>query len=574
MVRYLAGIKIKVQWNTMRAQTAVFVLSLIGYVYGYVMIGGIAALLVYGMATGVPAAATIAGGLGALYTLGWIVFPLLLASEDASLDPAKLSPFVSPDRQLAWSLVLLTPVGVGFGYLVMITVGMGLGWSFAAGLPTGLAALIGAILGSLTGFVWGRAAVGWAGRFQQGRRSKERAGLLAFSVMMLVFLPLGLWMGVVAENFSWELVQRMLTWVAWSPLGAAWALPSAVAEGRWLSALALAGIAVVSFVSGWAAWRAILPTVMTGIAHPVSRTAWESIERGDNAIATKKSGRHIRTRKQSDMPLALAATRWMKIGVPGPVAAIAAKATTYWLRDPRLTTQLLATVVLALMAIFLPFTLTLEEGDPGGLSTLPGMALAILSAMTVGQVVGGLLPFDSTALWVEVSAGIPGWYDRAGRLLGSLGVIVPFTVFLPIVFSVVHGFSGLACLMFTAATTLGFSAAFTATSIISAQWVYQVQPPGTSPFSTKSTGEFWPTMLLGTAQMAGAAILSAPPGATLAWVAFTHMEGPAWPVASSLLTLVWAAGLMVLGTYLAGRMLNRNLVRLLTQISGWPGHKT
>lgn len=577
MVGQLAAIKLRSLWNTMRAQTAILVMSIIGYVYGLVLVVILSVGVLAATITKVPQAPQILVGLGAVYTLGWILLPVVFASQEGTLDPKKLAPFLAPSRKLAWSLLLVTALGVAGIYLVIFLGVQIAAWLIYGGPLVGLIGIVGSLLGVFISLVWSRAAVGWISRFQTGRRSKEKAGLIAFVLLMVILAPMGVWMNLAIDSLGLRALEVAVSVAQWTPVGAPWALAAAAAEGAWGKVAILAAITLVTALVGWWAWRTILPVVMYGQPQRLKAADLEAIEAGAQTLVNPN-----RAKRQPDpvvsgvpMPLLDGAQRWLRLGVSRPAAAIAERTRMYWVRDPRLSAQLIAAAVLVFVASAMPKVFAMQgEEVPDGFSNGFGVGMLVFSGFILGQAIGILLQYDSTAFWLEVAGGTRGRDDRWGRLLGSSAVVLGFIALAVLIYGLVSGLTLWEMFLVFTLMMLLFSCSQAATSIIGSQWVYPVQPPGTNPLSSKGTGEFWVTMIVGLAQMAFAVLLGLVPLAALGVAFFGTGATSTWTYGAVLLAWLWVALSIWFGVWLGGRILDRTQVEILTKISNWPGHRS
>lgn len=551
------------------------VLTLLGYLYGLGTLLALGVGLSFFMSTKNPLAAEAAVIAGTLYTAGWVLLPLLFSTQEGTVDPAKLAPFLAPTRRLAWALIVIILAGVAGIYLALILVTAGVGWGLYGGALASILGVVGALAGAFTGFVWGKVLTAYAARFQLGRRAKERAGIAAFVVLLVVFAPLGIWISIAAENLHLSALEQVYAVIQWTPFGAPWALPAAASAGNGLQVLGLAGVTATSIGLGWWAWLRVLPAAMHGRAHPVTPEAEAAITGGLSRVPGAKTAPD-RTARQTltakDYPLLHRAEQWIRLGISRPAAAIAARTEIYWTRDPRLLVQLIGAALVVFVALFAGRLLPPEEAGTGP-SAAVGAGLLVLGGFVLGQVVGLLLQYDSTALWIGVAAGTPGRADRLGRILGSAGLVAVFVVLGPVAFGILNGLNWAEILAAIGAQYAAFSAAVTATSLIGSQWVYPVPPPGASPLASKGTGEFWASLLVGMGQMTLGAALTLPAvaaGALILWKTDLASWGFA---ASGLLALVWGTLVIWVGVRVAGKVLDGSLTELLAKISDWPGHR-
>ena len=97
MVGQLIRLKLRIIWNTVRKQTVVLVLAVLGVLY----FGAIYASVLLGTAflarsDEASLATPVMPIAGPFIFLLWLVLPIIFASMDNSLDPVRLSPYVDP----------------------------------------------------------------------------------------------------------------------------------------------------------------------------------------------------------------------------------------------------------------------------------------------------------------------------------------------------------------------------------------------------------------------------------------------------------------------------------------------
>ncbi len=114
MVGQLIRLKLRIIWNTVRKQTVVLVLAVLGVLY----FGGIYGSVLLGTAFFARSdeaylATPVMPIVGPFIFLLWLVLPIIFASMDNSLDPVRLSPYVGPSKRLGAGLAASTAVGPG-----------------------------------------------------------------------------------------------------------------------------------------------------------------------------------------------------------------------------------------------------------------------------------------------------------------------------------------------------------------------------------------------------------------------------------------------------------------------------
>ena len=533
MVATLLRLRLRLLANTLTKEVWRLVFTIIGLLYAVGIIVALAAGAFFLGAAGVDLAAPAIAA-GALLTILWVLVPLLAFGVDDTLDPARFALFTTPTPALGAGLILAG----GMTIPGLLTLG-GLLAMTLAWVATPVAALswvIAAALGFATCLTLARLCTTAAATQLRSRRGRD----LAAGVGMVLLLGAVLFSNV-AEGVDlagvWEASKPALAVLAWTPLGAPWAITGAVAAGRIGMSLAYLAVSV-----GWLAlllylWLRLLTPAMT---MPGEATGAARKGKGTFALPGKL---HSRFR------------------LPLPAAAVAARCLRYWRSDPRYFTQALTIIFMApILAIGFSFA-----GDfPPELILMTPLVMGFFG----GWAIHNDTAYDSTALWMGISAGVPGRDDRLGRsfafLLWSVpavlivtGAILAFTGRWdvgPPLFGVVLGIFG---------GGLGFSLA------ISGLVVYPVQPPGTSPFSTTGMGAFGFTMLIQGISAIATVGLAVP---AIVTGVLSFVVAPAWGYvslavgAATMVASIWA------GIILGGKSLDSRAPDHLLAIRGWSGH--
>jgi hypothetical protein len=576
VVAQLIRLKARVTWNSLTRQVWVLVLSILGVLYG---LGVIAALVFSAIAAAVSGYLDIVAPvmviLGALLVLGWIMVPVVFASMDNTLDPRRFAPYVGPSRRFALGLVAATPVGISGLFTTLVGLVPVAVW-LAGGDPlAALMALVGTLLALATSFLWARVASTWLGiRATSTAGRRDLMSVLATLLFIAVLAPMGIWMNLLMQNFDADYVHSVAGVVAWSPFGAPWALAASVHGGAWGTAVLQFVVTAAFLALGWWLWQRVLPAAMCGTAHRLSPAAEEAVSQGRALVDPDavEDAPESPADAQGAGPTGAARNgmtgveRWQRLGLGAPAASLAERTQRYWLRDPRLSTSLLSSLIFPAMAVFWTRFSFGDEGGPGiGMSVFFMLMLPLI----IGQVVGSLLQYDSTAFWLLVASGIRGRSERLGRLVGSLPLCLGVLVVSCVAFGMFSTISADAAWLLGAGVLLVFSSAAAVAMVIGARWVYPVQPPGASPMSTKGTGQFLTTMIIQSLQWVLAFVAAAPAGAVLLWAQF----GTTVPVALACgLALVWSTLLLVAGVLVGGRIWDASNVEVLSKIRAWPGH--
>lgn len=533
MVTTLLKLRLRLLHNTLTREVWRAIVAALGILYALGMITALAgAAFFLGLSGADLAAPALAAG--TILTLLWVLVPLLAFGVDDTLDPQRFALFTTPTLRFGAGLILAGGVSIP-GFLTLGgLLAMTLAWT---GQPRVIPAwLIAAVVGFATCATLARVCTTAASTHLRSRRGRDVLAVIGvFAIFAVALAPTAL--GELDLTSMWAALQPALAVIAWTPLGAPWAIPGAIAAGKLgaataylLTALAWLGLLL------WL-WVRLLDSAMT-------RPAEASVS------VRKGAGRF-------DLPQRLE----QLLRLPGVSAAVAARALRYWRSDPRYLTQAVTIVVIGpLVAIALLVT----PDAPGVL--LVGMP--VMTGLFAGWSIHNDTAYDSTAIWLHISSGARGRDDRLGRAaalllwgvpvlaamtLGTLAYTSQWGIAAPVTGVVLAIFGG----------GLGISLA------ISGLMVYPVQPPGTSPFSTTGMGAIGLTLLIQSLTMIGTLALAIP---TIATAILAFVVAPVWGYVSLAAGLLTAAAGVVLGVSLGGKFLDQRAPGHLLSMRGWSGH--
>jgi ABC-2 type transport system permease protein len=312
--------------------------------------------------------------------------------------------------------------------------------------------------------------------------------------------------------------------LGWTPLGWAWSPPADIALGQWGTGLARLALAAAFALGLLVVWERLLVSILR---NPRSVSS-------DGGTVSGGLGLFDR----------LPAT---------PMGAIAARAGTYWVRDPRFNMP-------ALMTILLPAGLLIPGLGSG--SELALVAMPLASAYLIGWGQHNDVGYDSTAFWMHVASGIDGVSDRLGRLFPSAVmalVCVPgYAVLGPVVgapWRLLPATLGVGC----ALVLNGFAVA----CVTSAVKQYAVPAPGENPFTSRpgSAG-----VTLGVQAVCGAAVFAlSVPALTLGVLAFIDWQWAAWT--ALVVGPVLGAVALAVGTRVGADLFRRRQAVLLQDLA-------
>jgi ABC-2 type transport system permease protein len=441
MVAHLLRLRLRVLANTLLRSKWQLVSVIIGAVYGLGMLSAATIGLVALSLAPVDLTQTIVVLAGSALVLGWILIPLLTSGIDQTLDTAKLARFPIPQNTL---LIGLTLAGIiGIPGIITLLASLATATTWWRNPLIALVALVCALLGTLTCVVGSRMTVALTATLGANRRFRELTAVLLFVPLILTGPAITALTGLTGD--VGDVWPRAATVLSWTPLGAAWAVPSEFALGHPLAALLKLLIAVASLLLLAAIWRRSL------------RGALASPPRA--ATRARAAG---------------------KIGLLGmlpatPTGAVAARSLTYWMRDPRYTAQLILVPLLPVILVF-----------NGTITDLPGIVLAAgpLVAFLLSLAIYTDVSYDNTAFATHLAAGVPGRADRAGRVLALGSFAIPVLVVITVVsVAFADAWAALPALL---GLVLGLIlSGMGLSSVTSARIVMPVPLPGDSPLKAK-----------------------------------------------------------------------------------------
>ncbi|RRD07267.1 hypothetical protein EII34_01930 [Arachnia propionica] len=420
------------------------------------MLPGIVALTVGLLLTGSipewrPVAMVLAG---TTVVTVWLLGSVIFFAMDDSLAPSRLSLLPLRPGQLSLPLVLTDLATLPGIFTLIVSIGLIGGW--ATGTAELLAAVVMTPLGLLTGLVSGRILVTALGRILNNRRSRD----VMYVVIVLLFVALAWLPSLLASSrgITFELSPAgfapMADLLAWTPLGAPWALPGAVAVGAWGTAGAQLLVTVSFLAVLWVVWT------------------WQL---GRSLVSPLPSSGAAE--EQVSWP-------WLDRLLPGsPAGTVAARILRQYRRDPR---RFLSLIMISLLPLFV---ILVQQGT----SELPlGPALPWLVVTLVTWVSGlGCLQdtsYDGSALWTHAVSGIRGRDDRLGRLIGNAVLLCPSLCLTAVVavwatdqWAVLPALLGLGSMVLLIGAGIGL--------FVSVFLTGTLPPPGSSPFASSMKGQ-------------------------------------------------------------------------------------
>lgn len=447
MVATLLRLRLRLLGNSLKRSTWQLVGTIIGGLYALFMLfavgAGLVALGIFGTVETITVVVVLGGS---ALTLGWVLFPLILTGIEQSLEPARLAQFPIPLRTL---LVALTFAGLlGIPGIVTTLAGLTTAAAWWRYPLAAAAAVVCSILGVLIAVVASRTVAALSVGLQSSRRARELSGILILVPLMLLGpIIIGLTRGIADAASTLPAIADAL---GWTPLGAAWAAPAALATSDFAGAGLRLLVAVVTLAALFWVWRYALARALVSPASGATRTRSRG-KLGAFALVPQT-----------------------------PAGAVAARCLIYWRRDPRYARQL---IVVPLIPALLWFYSVLNGAND--LVMWTGPLIGFTFALTLATDIS----YDGTAFATHLIDGVSGRDDRLGRLAALAVFALPVTLILAV------GGVALVGQWQHLPTILGLSIGSLLTglgvvSVSSARYVMPVPQAGDNPFKSAPGATF------------------------------------------------------------------------------------
>ncbi|MFC4149342.1 ABC transporter permease [Micromonospora mangrovi] len=544
--RHFVRLKLRVLANNFRGQGWRIALFVVGVLVGlWFATGGFFALAAPGLA-GEPRFALLAAAFGGgLLVLGWLLLPLVFFGVDETLDPARFALLPLSRRTLVTGLfaAALVSVPVLATLLAMsglvVTAGLLGGWSAA------LVELLGVVTGLLLCVATARAVTSAFATMLRSRRVRDLAAVL-LAVVAALLGPLQIVVLAAVRQADWDRLTGVARVLGWTPLGAPWTAGIDLAEGRvWAAPVKLLiTAATIGALLLW--WSRSLETAMVGAS---------------SAGPTRDRRGPVGGAVAQLFPRAVGWARRDRFG------ALVARECRYWWRDARRRANL---ITIAVVGIFVPLMVNLggpefvSEGDAafGEAAANTSPVLVSLSMIFVGVLASTTLAnqfgFDGSAYAANVVAGVPGRLELRARMTAFALYVVPMLAVVAVVLAVLLGHPGWLGVM--AGTLLAaYGAGLAINGLVSVLGAYSL-PETSNPFAMNS-GAGVAKGFLTLLSMFASAVAAAP------LVVAAALLGDLWLWLALPVGLAYGSGAALLGSYLAGEVLDRRQPELLAAVT-------
>ncbi|MCQ1985224.1 transporter [Arthrobacter sp. zg-Y844] len=521
MVAHLLRLKLLLLRNSLKRSPW----QLVGIILGALYALGFLAVLIAALfiAGDDPAAARTAVILaGAAAVAGWALIPVVFSGLDLTLDPARFTTYAVPTPQLLTGLAAGGLIGIPGAAMLLAVLAQAASWYRFPGALA--AALVLSVVAVFTCLIAARVTVAAAVSLTGSRRFRDFTGLL----LVIPLVLLGPIIAGAAEGIraGAEFLPGLADVLAWTPLGAVWAVPGDIALGHFGAAGAKALIAVAFLAVLVLAWKALLLRAL--VSPPQS------------AAGRKSAGLGLFSRFPAT-----------------PTGAVAARALIYWLRDPRYSASLLIVPLLVVVLLFAGNNAGAEAG------LMVPLTLGPLVAFMLGFSISADVSYDNTAFALHLATGVSGRADRAGRALACAVVSVPAVLAAAVLPAALTGHADLI------APVLGVSMAalmvgLGVSSAVSARYTYNVPLPGENAFKTPPGSTGRALLVQGAFSLVTFALLVP---VLVPGVLAVVLESTFWGVVTLLAGLLLGAAVLILGIRLGGRWLDARGPELLQQVS-------
>ena len=308
----------------------------------------------------------------------------------------------------------------------------------------------------------------------------------------------------------------------WTPLGAPYSMGLDVVAGRaWAVPIKLVLILGTLGVLLWW-WSSTLERAMVGT---VSSSARAVADRGGTAVS-----------------------QLVLRGLPrNRFGALVSREVRYWWRETRRRASLITFTVVGL---FLPVTFSVVGGGARAMLVFVGALAAVGLANQFG--------YEGSAYAANVVAGVPGRAEVRSRATGYAVYVVPLLLVIAVTVGVLSGHPAeIASLLGALAASFGVGLAVVLPVSVRAAYAL---PDSTNPFALSSGGGTAKGLLSFGALVA--ALVATVPLQVAAW-----LLGDVWLWIGLPLGLAYGAGAYLLGSRIAGDLLDRRMPELLATIT-------
>lgn len=537
---HFVRLKLRVMRNNFRGQTWRIALFVVGAFVGLWFAGtGFLLLAGPGFADNRQFALIAAALGGGLLVLGWSLLPLVFFGVDETIDPARFALLPLRQRTLVVGMTVAALVGTPAVATLIATSGLVVAAGLLGGAVAAVVAAVGVLLGLLLCVTASRALTSAFATMLRSRRVRDLAAVL-LAVFAALLGPLQIAVIGAVERADWDRLAGVAEVVGWTPLAAPYTIGVDVVEGR--------------------AWAVPVKLLITGVTIVVLLWWWSrSLESA--MVGAAGSGPAPAGRGTPGEPVARLfprAARWLPRDRYG---ALVAREARYWWRDARRRSSLITVVV---VGVFVPVMMNLgTRGLMGGQSDFDASATVVSLSMLFVGVLAALnlanqFGFDGSAYAANVVAGVPGRLELRARVVAFSLYIVPLLLVVAAVVAVFLREPRWIGVM-TGTLFAAYGSGLAVTLFVSVLGAYAL-PETSNPFAI-NTGAGVAKSLLAFVAMLGSGLAGIP------MVVATALLGDVWHWLALPVGVGYGLGAAVLGTYLAGDVLDRRMPEVLAAVT-------
>jgi ABC-2 type transport system permease protein len=548
-LRQFARLKLRMLANGFRGRPSRVLSFLFGGVFG-VYLAGLGFVLFAASGAGDPGVRLMVAAYGgAALVLGSAVLPLVWFGVDDTLDPARFALLPLSRARLVSGLLVAAALGVPGVGLLLATSGLLIPAARHGGAPALAGQVVGILGGLLLCLATARAVTSAFARVLRSRRMRDLAWV-AIACLAALLGPAQLLVIFAIEQADWERFTSVARVVGWTPLGAPYTVGFEVAEGR--PVVAAAKLAVTAVALGlmlwW--WANTLESAMAGATASGPRRPREGVRGGPSAQLLPR----------------------LLPGLPArPFGALVAREVRYWWRDARRRSSM---IVIVVVGLFMPVlvaagvrgaALEAEGGEfefSFSLSGAVSPTTVYLAMLFIGAFATSTLAnqfgFDGTAYASHLAIGVPGRLELRARAVAYSVPLVPVLLMVGVVMAVMRGSVAVAPAAW-GVLAAGFGVGVAVNGLVSVLASYPL-PESNNPFAAGS-GDAAAKSMLALLSLLGTGALAVPV------LAVAVLLGEAWPWVAVPVGVGSGVGAVLLGTYLAGNLLDRRAPELLASVT-------
>ncbi|AOZ73001.1 hypothetical protein BK816_06620 [Boudabousia tangfeifanii] len=485
-----------------------------------------------------------------------ILIPLLYTGFDRTLSPELFSPFLAPSKKLGNSLLIAALFPVWWLFFLLLSLAPLAAWIVVGEPLLAVISVFGSLLGFAITWMLSRALGAKLGSYFRERRGKRE---LVSTIGALLLLTVGVFAGVGSNylaslQINWMAIfQTIYQVLQFVPLFSAFTLPLLAQSSSWLLAVVVFVVNLALLVLLYFWYHRELAFAMHGRA-----------EGGVRQINRPQQVAKTATKQSHSHPLVMA-DRFAHLGLSPASSAIAARSWRYWFKDSRYSMSLPAIIMLDVLAVITARSDFMKIDD--GTTLAPFYFFIVYGSLLLGISLMTTVSLDSTALWHQVVAGVPGKTDLLGRVVAAFAWQLPLNLIALIVLPMLvpQVSSVLLAVLVFAFWLSGASAGIFA----GGNWVLAVKSPKAGAFSNEGAGHQFFQALMMIAISIVSMILAIPPVA-LYFALANFVPTLTW--LSVVFSLLWGVGSLWLAITSGGKALSRKYPYFLEKLRSWPGH--